>query len=279
MTSKTSVTFWIVFSWFGAIAQATWTPAVTSSPIQDPISFFHLSAGRMRPLIVGGDEATPGEFPFIVSLQASRHFCGGSLIASNWILTAAHCVQGGGVRRVVIGAHDLSRLEQAEVFQPKRVIPHPQYNATKTDFDYALIQLDGNSQFPPIRLASENLNEQEFNGNPPLLTVAGWGATKEGSWSTSRRLQKVNVPYVSLADCELSYPGDITSQMLCAGFPEGGKDSCQGDSGGPLVGYQNGDAYLVGVVSWGRGCARPRYYGVYANVAAQWHWIIQETGL
>jgi trypsin len=91
-------------------------------------------------------------------------------------------------------------------------------------------------------------------------------------------LQKVDVPLVSPAMCDKGYPGEITNTMICAGLEEGGKDSCQGDSGGPLVVTDNNNQkVLVGVVSWGYGCARPGQYGVYSKVNAAYDWIMSNA--
>lgn len=222
--------------------------------------------------IVGGVEAKVGEFPFIVSLQSSSHFCGGSLIAKNWVLTAAHCARGGTISKVVIGLHDQKDAKNTETFKAKRVIVHPGYNSQKMTNDFALVELSGNSSFAPIAL---NPTEIEIGSEQIMSTVAGWGTTKEGAYSLPNLLQKVDVPLVSNAACNVSYKNQIDDTMICAGYEKGGKDSCQGDSGGPLIAKDvtTGENYLIGVVSWGQGCARASYYGVYAKVNAGLSWI------
>lgn len=226
---------------------------------------------ELKPFIVGGVEATVGEFPYMVSLQNSSHFCGGSLIAPTWVLTAAHCVRGSTPRKVVIGAHDLKDAAQAEEHTVKRVVSHPSYNARTTNYDFALLELNTPSAMPVVALGTQDLNAME--SLETMLTVAGWGALREGGWALPSKLQKVDVPFVSRETCNAAYSGRITDQMFCAGYPGGGKDSCQGDSGGPIVAYENNQAVLVGVVSWGQGCARPKFFGVYSNVAQANSWI------
>jgi len=228
----------------------------------------HASPGfSLKPRIVGGTEAANGEFPYIVSLQGEGgHFCGGSLIKKDWVLTAAHCVAWGAPKQVRIGLHSLSKPEGTETFRPSQVIIHPKSNSGTIDYDFALIRLDGESAYPPVAIRRE-----EISGQAEFVT-AGWGATRQGG-RVSDKLMRVGVPFQDKAACDQSYPGKITGSMLCAGYPEGGKDSCQGDSGGPLVMGSGEGLVLAGVVSWGEGCAKPKKFGVYAKVSAAAEWI------
>lgn len=229
--------------------------------------------------IVGGIEAENGEFPFQVSIQSSYggHFCGGSLIKSNWVLTAAHCVQGwSSSNKVIIGTNDTSS-KTAETFTVTKVIAHPNFSNSTLDSDYALLKLSGDSQARPIEL---NLVEPNIDEKAPTMVwTSGWGATNEGSYSLPKKLRKVEVPLVTteLCNSKAAYDGAVTGTMICAGYAEGGKDACQGDSGGPLfVKQASGDYSLIGVVSWGMGCARPNKYGVYSKVNAMAEWILNQ---
>ncbi|UXR66234.1 serine protease [Bdellovibrio bacteriovorus] len=234
-------------------------------------------SGPVEGKIVGGVEASIGEFPYIVSLQSSSHFCGGSLIKKNWVLTAAHCVRGGTVKKVVIGLHDRTNAVNAESIAPKRIIAHPGYNTRTMENDFALIELSQDSSYTPVALNPSEITLPE-DGSQIMTTVAGWGTTREGSYSLPTLLQKVSVPLVSTEACNKSYKNEIKDSMICAGYESGGKDSCQGDSGGPLVAQdENNQTYLVGVVSWGQGCARANYYGVYAKVSSAYSWIMENA--
>jgi trypsin len=234
---------------------------------------------EVRPFIVGGSDAAAGEFPFIVSLQAGGmgHFCGGSLIKKNWVLTAGHCVEGGYVNKIYLGLLDQNDKTHAEVRSPKRIIRHPQYNEQTTDYDFALIELDRDSSYTPIELNTQEISIPTDASAPQIMSVvAGWGETSQTfkPMGAADLLQKVEVPLVTKDACEQAYTGMITDRMICAGVAAGGKDSCYGDSGGPLTMTDaSGARKLIGVVSWGEGCAQPNKYGVYSKVNSVTAWI------
>jgi hypothetical protein len=232
----------------------------------------------LEPQIVGGTTATPGEYPWMAQLKLrGRFFCGGSLVARSWILTAAHCVSGRSASdlTVVLGDHQRSVSEGTEqTLAVSRVIVHPSYNASTLHNDLALLELASPATLTS-RVATVELGSLPLPG--VMLRVIGWGATSEGGL-TSDKLMKVGVPRVSGVDCNAAYPGRITSSMFCAGYPATStemKDSCQGDSGGPI--FHPVSRRQVGLVSWGDGCARPGLYGVYTDLSRFTDWIYSYT--
>jgi secreted trypsin-like serine protease len=204
----------------------------------------------------------------MVSLQhkaGSSHFCGASLVAKKWVLTAAHCAQGekAGDLQVMIGSHALDA--PGTVVQVKKVIVHEKYQ-TDDRFDVALLKLAQNAPGTPIRIATPQEKDAWKPGTP--ARVIGWGAAIFAVGPGSNDLQEVDVPVVSDSDCATTNGpfGFDAETMICAGETTGGKDSCQGDSGGPLmVPDAKGDWVQMGVVSWGIGCGFPGLYGVYAR--------------
>ncbi|XP_062699406.1 trypsin 5G1-like [Aedes albopictus] len=227
--------------------------------------------------IVGGFEVTVQDVPFQVSLSrvGSSHFCGGSLVSERWVMTAGHCVEPGQTNlQVRVGSS--RHATGGRLVLVKEVHRHPKYNPSSVDYDFALLELDETVTFSdsckPVGLPLKDAPVKEGT----CLQVSGWGNTQNPSESTAV-LRAANVPAVSQEECDKAYTyyGGVTDRMVCAGYKEGGKDSCQGDSGGPLV----EGSTLVGVVSWGAGCAQPGYPGVYSRVASVRDWVTEVSGL
>ncbi|KAM7244962.1 hypothetical protein CapIbe_003488 [Capra ibex] len=219
--------------------------------------------------IVGGYTCAENSVPYQVSLNAGYHFCGGSLISDQWVVSAAHCYQYR--IQVRLGEHNIDVVEGGEQFiDASKIIRHPRYSSWTLDNDILLIKLSTPAVIN-ARVSTLALPSACAPAGTECL-ISGWGNTLSSGVNYPDLLQCLEAPLLSHADCEASYPGEITNNMICAGFLEGGKDSCQGDSGGPVA--CNGE--LQGIVSWGYGCAQKGKPGVYTKVCNYVDWI-QET--
>lgn len=231
------------------------------------------AAPRLGGRIVGGYEADIKDIPFQVSLQSSFHFCGGSLIGKRYVLTAAHCTDGKSATNPGFKVRLASKYSAKEgvVINTTQIYQHAKYNANTIDYDFSILKLeDYDESLLPFKILYGKLPSNRDIKDGTVLTVSGWGNT-QNSLESRDVLRAVKVPKVNNDVCENAYNGfgKITNQMLCAGRAEGGKDACQGDSGGPLF-RKN---VIWGVVSWGYGCARPNYPGVYSRVSTVLDWI------
>ncbi|KAI9553933.1 hypothetical protein GHT06_019204 [Daphnia sinensis] len=276
------------------------TTSTTSKPIVQPVVAAEAGTGSCgrgpkktlsldeQRRIVGGTTALRNSWPFIVALfSRGRHFCGGSLIDASHILTAAHCVahmSSTDISRleVALGMHTLKPYDtQALRKRVRRVVRHKGFDPVTLYNDVAILTLDSPVTFsdaispvclPPIGTTDQYVSKES--------TVVGWGALKEGG-RQPESLQQVTVQIQSNAECKRNYgkdaPGGIVDHMICAAYP--GRDSCSGDSGGPMVTQESPNSPWVqaGIVSWGIGCGKPPYPGVYSRVTSFLEWIKKNT--
>ncbi|MES5484550.1 trypsin-like serine protease [Bradyrhizobium sp. INPA03-11B] len=272
--------------------------------------------------VVGGNPAENNAWPWQIAFFQRRasdgvftFFCGGSVIASHWVLTAGHCFAGGR-----LGPDDVLVVEQTNMIarslpggtvpadrgrslKVQRMIVHEGYDAESHENDVALVQLATPAHSKPSKLARLP-SPIETEGR--LSTVTGWGLLKSRYFDREKKvwmdsdtrqpipdgqenlyltesMMQVDLPLIDHVACRQAYQGDrgrgIDRRTICAGYAEGGKDACQGDSGGPLVTKDEQGHYVqIGVVSWGLGCARAGRPGVYSRVSAFSGWIKQQTG-
>uniref|UniRef100_A0A8C8SF51 Peptidase S1 domain-containing protein n=1 Tax=Pelusios castaneus TaxID=367368 RepID=A0A8C8SF51_9SAUR len=262
-------------------ASSTGIPLLSSHPLP-------AVCGQARPQnrIVGGEDAPLGAWPWQVSLQyENRHVCGGTLINSEWVLSAAHCFPRHAELsryRVILGSRQLLNPEPGSLRLPlSRALGHALYSGEGSSGDIALAQLGRPVTFTPQVLPACLPDAGIHFPAGTLCWVTGWGSPQEGDQLPApMTLQQLQVPLIDTLPCDALYQRRgsgrvIQDDMVCAGYAEGRRDACQGDSGGPLVCQKAGLWFVAGIISWGEGCALPSRPGVYIRVSAYLGWIRQ----
>ncbi|XP_013780571.1 clotting factor B-like [Limulus polyphemus] len=244
--------------------------------------------------LIGGEEVERFSWPWMtgIFIQISRNrqmfICGGSVISENYIISAAHCfeMQSPSAYSVRLGSHT---LEDGNRYEVKSIKKHERYTSKQVYHDIAVLKLRRKITFTdnirPVCLPKPSFVKQNFEGR--TVVVTGWGQTSLNRTLPSKVLRQISIPIVGKKQCQDSYssltqdqfPRGITVGFICAGTPQGEKDSCVGDSGGPLVIEDNGSWVLLGVVAFGYKCAEPDFPGVYTSVTNYLEWIAANTEL
>jgi hypothetical protein len=237
------------------------------------------TAGAITSRVIGGATASIADWPSTVALETTygSQFCGGSLVAPQWVLTAGHCkIYPTGQIRVLTGSASL-KSGAGQLLSVERQVRHPNYKQIVPGAprdDLMLLRLAAPSASPVIPLV--DTTEPPATGT--LLHVAGWGSTTYNAANDSfglgaSELRAVAVRVKPAQQCVDAYGAKafFPQDMVCASLPH--RDACAGDSGGPLINRPGAGAVLVGVVSWGTGCAMARYPGVYSLVAHNRCWV------
>ncbi|MFD8419543.1 S1 family peptidase [Streptomyces sp. NPDC059466] len=213
--------------------------------------------------IVGGTTTTTTAYPFMMQITdaSQNQFCGGTLVAANKVVTAAHCMVGETTSSVrVVGGRTYLNGTNGTVSRVSKIWINPGYTDATNGDDVAVLTLSTSMSYTPASYVTSANTGVYAAGT--TARIVGWGTTSENG-NSSNQLRTATVPTVSDAGCRSSYGSDyVASDMVCAGYPNGGTDTCQGDSGGPLL----IGGVLAGITSWGNGCAEAGYPGVYTRL-------------
>ncbi|XP_032724383.1 serine protease 44-like [Lontra canadensis] len=261
-------------------ASGSYRAVATAKPL------FPAGCGRRSMRIVGGFPAAEGKWPWQVSLQINdRHMCGGSLIASRWVLTAAHCIFGHVEYTAKLGdifmEEHTSRM--AIEIPVQDIVIHQDYNPIgliENDIALALLEFPVNfsSHVQPVCLPKKAFMVQ----GGTECWVTGWGKLNEAGQAGGvvKRLREAELNIIRYEKCnmmlqtEMETSSDLVKEGMVCGYSTQGKDACQGDSGGPLVCELNKTWVQVGIVSWGIGCGRKNFPGIYTEVSFYKDWVI-----
>ncbi len=240
--------------------------------------------------IVGGEPAAPGAWPFMAGLVRSDNkdgfasqFCGASLVGSEWVLTAAHCLHDGfgfvldtSDLQVLVGAYRLSETTPADRYSVDRLYVHEDYESSTFNNDIGLLHLTESVPDQIVAVVAQNDPGQLITAGNKGYAI-GWGNTSSEGSAFPDQLLQVELPIVAqqtLVDAYAALNSVVTDNMFGAGFAAGGKDACQGDSGGPFLMQNAADEWVqTGITSWGIGCAQPNQYGVYTRLSNYNDWI------
>uniref|UniRef100_A0A4W4FIK9 Coagulation factor VIIi n=1 Tax=Electrophorus electricus TaxID=8005 RepID=A0A4W4FIK9_ELEEL len=240
---------------------------------------------------VGGHQCPKGHCPWQVLLvYKGENLCGGVLVDSSWVITAAHCVDKRDIThfKVITGDHNIDMREDTEQeFPVSYMIVHENYDPVSMDSDLALLRLSGQAKLSvytiPVCLPTAQFAEAELAAIR-FHTVSGWGrhtqgGNDQGSKGAKRPgsplMRRFAVPLQPKPLCSRISRVNITDNMLCAGYFESSQESCRGGDGSPLVTEYRETVFLKGIVSWGKGCAQPGFYSIYTKVSNFLDWIQQ----
>ncbi|OIJ94776.1 S1 family peptidase [Streptomyces monashensis] len=214
--------------------------------------------------IVGGTATTTAAYPFVMQITdaSGNQFCGGTLVAADKVVTAAHCMVGESTSSVrVVGGRTFLNGTDGTVSKVGKIWINPNYTDATQGNDVSVLTLSTSMPYTAAKYVSASDTGVYAAG--ATARILGWGTTSENG-SSSNQLRTATVPLVADSGCKTSYGSDfVQSDMVCAGYASGGTDTCQGDSGGPLL----IGGVLAGITSWGEGCAEAGYPGVYTRLA------------